>query len=200
MPARTSGRTEDARAAPRGADAIGVEIEDLTVRFGGVTPLVEPGSIQVDYIKSAGALGIPSALCVASWDNLTNKGSVRVAPDRVFVWNEAQKREAVDMHGIAASDVVVTGAMDKTVRMWDFGTGEVVGEPFAGHAGQLAVGQKEQWVARDCLVEQLHRAEQIFFCPRAECNPVDQVFRSQVGIVGNQVRGRRLLDGCFLCG
>jgi hypothetical protein len=33
-----------------------------------------------------------------------------VAPDRVFVWNEFQAREAVDLHGIDPSAVVVTGA------------------------------------------------------------------------------------------
>ena len=35
------------------------------------------------------------ALPVLSWDNLTNKGLIRVQPDQVFVWNEAQKAEAV---------------------------------------------------------------------------------------------------------
>jgi hypothetical protein len=75
-----------------------------------LTPLVEPGSIQVDYIKCARALGIPTALCVASWDNLTNKGSMRVVPDRVFVWNDAQRTEAVDLHGARPGQVVVTGA------------------------------------------------------------------------------------------
>jgi hypothetical protein len=75
-----------------------------------VTPLVEPGSIQVDYIKSARMLGIPSALCVASWDNLTNKGAIRVSPDRVFVWNESQAAEAVSLHRVPRERVVVTGA------------------------------------------------------------------------------------------
>ena len=75
-----------------------------------VTPLVEPASIQVDYIKSARALGIPSALCVASWDNLTNKGGIRVSPDRVFVWNAAQIEEAVALHGVPRERVVMTGA------------------------------------------------------------------------------------------
>ena len=60
-----------------------------------ITPLVDLGSDQVEYVKAARALGIRSALCVHSWDNLTNKGLIRVLPDRVFVWNEAQKREAV---------------------------------------------------------------------------------------------------------
>ena len=75
-----------------------------------VTPLVDPASIQVDYLKSAGALGIPSALCVASWDNLTNKGSMRVLPDRVFVWNQPQIEEAVELHGMPREHVIMTGA------------------------------------------------------------------------------------------
>ena len=75
-----------------------------------VTPLVDPGSIQVDYIKSARALGIPVALAVASWDNLTNKGAIRVVPDKVFVWNQAQVEEAVTLHGVPRDRVVATGA------------------------------------------------------------------------------------------
>jgi hypothetical protein len=35
---------------------------------------------------------------------------MRVVPDRVIVWNEAQKAEAVEMHGARAEQVVVTGA------------------------------------------------------------------------------------------
>lgn len=75
-----------------------------------VTPLVDPGSRQVDYVKAARLLGIPSGVGVASWDNLTNKGLMRVVPDRVFVWNEAQKTEAVEFHGARADQVEVTGA------------------------------------------------------------------------------------------
>jgi hypothetical protein len=47
---------------------------------------------------------------VASWDNLTGKGHLRVVPDRVFVWNEIQRREAIEMHCIPADRVVATGA------------------------------------------------------------------------------------------
>lgn len=75
-----------------------------------VTPLVDFASQQVDYLKAARALGIPTALGVASWDNLTNKGHIRFTPDRVFVWNDAQKEEAVALHGVPPEAVVVTGA------------------------------------------------------------------------------------------
>jgi FkbM family methyltransferase len=75
-----------------------------------MTPLIEPGSPQAEYVRSAGALGIRTALCVASWDNLTNKGLIHGAVDLVTVWNEAMKREAVTLHGVPASHVTVTGA------------------------------------------------------------------------------------------
>ena len=75
-----------------------------------VTPLVDLGSDQADYVKSGKARGVRTALCVHSWDNLTNKGLIRIKPDQVYLWNEFQKREAVLMHGISPERVVVTGA------------------------------------------------------------------------------------------
>jgi hypothetical protein len=75
-----------------------------------VTPLIELGSDQVEYVKAARALGIPCGLCVHSWDNLTNKGLIHVVPDVVFVWNDAQLHEADALHGVPSSQVVVTGA------------------------------------------------------------------------------------------
>ncbi|HXG87666.1 MAG TPA: hypothetical protein VNJ02_04955 [Vicinamibacterales bacterium] len=75
-----------------------------------ISPLVEAGGAQVDLVKSARALGVPSVVGIASWDNLTNKGLLRIQPDAVMLWNEAQKREAIELHGIAPESIVVTGA------------------------------------------------------------------------------------------
>jgi hypothetical protein len=75
-----------------------------------VSPLIDLTSDQGEYVKAARALGIPTAMCLHSWDNLTTKGLIGVQPDRVFVWNEPLKREAVDMHGCAPGQVEVTGA------------------------------------------------------------------------------------------
>jgi len=75
-----------------------------------VTPLIDFGSYQTDYVKSAHAIGIPIAFLPFSWDNLTNRGLVRIAPDRVMVWNEHQKREAVTYHDVPENSIVVTGA------------------------------------------------------------------------------------------
>jgi hypothetical protein len=75
-----------------------------------VTPLVEPGSPQSTYVRAAQHLGIPTALCVYSWDNLTNKGLVHDQLDLVTVWNDAMREEAISLHRIPSERVVVTGA------------------------------------------------------------------------------------------
>jgi hypothetical protein len=71
---------------------------------------VDAASDQVDTVRAAQAAGIPVAAAIASWDNLTNKGLMRVDPDLVTVWNAIQKDEAVTLHGIEPDRVAVTGA------------------------------------------------------------------------------------------
>ncbi len=75
-----------------------------------ISPLVAIGSHEPEYVKCAKALGVRTGLCVASWDNLTNKGLIKQRPDRVYVWNEHQRREAIDLHGVPPDAVVATGA------------------------------------------------------------------------------------------
>jgi hypothetical protein len=75
-----------------------------------VTPLVDFGSYQTDYVKAAHRIGLPVAFLPFSWDNLTNRGLIRVPPDRVLVWNERQRREAVDLNGVPAERVIAVGA------------------------------------------------------------------------------------------
>lgn len=75
-----------------------------------VTPLLYFGSQQGDYVRAARQIGIRSVLAVGSWDHLTTKGLIHAVPDRVVVWNEAQRQEASDIHGIGHEHVAVTGA------------------------------------------------------------------------------------------
>jgi hypothetical protein len=75
-----------------------------------VSPLVDAASEQVDVVRAAQAAGIPVVAAIASWDNLTNKGLLRVQPELVTVWNEHQKREAVEQHDVPAERVAITGA------------------------------------------------------------------------------------------
>jgi hypothetical protein len=100
-------RLEQAVPRQRGVDAF-IKTHDTDVLL--ITPLIELGSPQLDYIRAARALGIRSALCVWSWDHLSSKALIRVVPDRIIVWNEVQRREAETFHGIRPEQVIVTGA------------------------------------------------------------------------------------------
>ena len=76
-----------------------------------ITPLIGVvASPQLDYLHSARALGIPTALCVWSWDHLSSKALIRTLPDRVFVWNPTQRDEALHLHSVPPDRIVVTGA------------------------------------------------------------------------------------------
>jgi hypothetical protein len=75
-----------------------------------LTALTFSRSSAVEQLKAARALGIPTAACVMSWDHLSSKALLHIPPTRTFVWNEVQKHEAADMHGLAPADIVVTGA------------------------------------------------------------------------------------------
>jgi hypothetical protein len=74
------------------------------------TPLLHFGSTQVDVVKAARALGIPVGMLLFSWDNLSTKGALHVAPDHLFVWNARQRDEAWQLHGIPPERVTLTGA------------------------------------------------------------------------------------------
>ena len=76
-----------------------------------VSPLVDlNSSTQADFMKAAARLGIATGMLVYSWDNLSTKGGLHTMPDRVFVWNRRQRREAVHLHGVSRDRVVITGA------------------------------------------------------------------------------------------
>ena len=75
-----------------------------------VSPLVRQQTHQTEVVKAARALDSRARFLVYSWDNLSNKGRIHAPPDRIFAWNELQRREAEELHGIDPDRVVVTGA------------------------------------------------------------------------------------------
>jgi hypothetical protein len=93
-------------APPHAERFIAEQAPDVVV----ATHLNEWGSPQSDYVRAAKRLGIRTAYLVFSWDNLTNKGLVRDAPERILVWNELQKAEAVELQHLPAERVRLTGA------------------------------------------------------------------------------------------
>jgi hypothetical protein len=75
-----------------------------------VTPANMRFSEETDYLKAARRLGVPTALPVLSWDNLSTKGLIQIEPDQVFVWNEAQYEDAIHIHKIPPRKVTIAGA------------------------------------------------------------------------------------------
>ena len=97
------------RALPRQSE-LDVLMRDRRPDIVLLTPLLRLGSSQVEVLRSARASGAGTVLCVASWDHLSSKARIAECPDRVFVWNETQRGEAVELHGVPAEQVIVTGA------------------------------------------------------------------------------------------
>lgn len=74
------------------------------------TPTNRRRSAEVEFVKAANALGIPTAVPVLTWDNLSTKGLIPVPPTMLLAWNEAHAAEAVEHHGLDPRSVVVTGS------------------------------------------------------------------------------------------
>jgi hypothetical protein len=72
--------------------------------------LLPIGTTHADYLRAAKRLGIRTAFPVRGWDNLTNKGLLRDAPDAVLVWNDLQATEARELHRIPQENIRLTGA------------------------------------------------------------------------------------------
>lgn len=70
-----------------------------------------PGTEHLDalLLRAARRLGIPTLCVVLSWDNLTSKGHMAVRPDRLVVWNECMRQEALDLHDYRPEEVDVAG-------------------------------------------------------------------------------------------
>jgi CDP-Glycerol:Poly(glycerophosphate) glycerophosphotransferase len=74
--------------------------------------LGSPGFMEQDaLLLHAGVRrGIPVAAAIMSWDNLSSKGLINPHPDRLLVWSDYMKGEAVELQGFSAERVVETGA------------------------------------------------------------------------------------------
>lgn len=90
-------------------------IQDFLIQGGYDAVIVCPyifyeSTFQTDYVKCCHHLGMPVGFPVFSWDNLTTKGNVQVLPDRIWVWNDIQRRELVELHKVPNERIGVMGA------------------------------------------------------------------------------------------
>jgi len=67
-------------------------------------------SADLEYLKAAKELNIPTVLPVLSWDNLTTKGLIHIIPDLLLVWNEIQAKEAEIHQSIPKKKISIIGA------------------------------------------------------------------------------------------
>jgi len=65
---------------------------------------------EIPLMRAAARAGIPTVGVVASWDNLTTKGPLLPRLDRLVVWNDLMREEAVRYHGYRPEQITVTGA------------------------------------------------------------------------------------------
>ena len=91
-------------------EALDAFIEDIAPDVVVLASVTNSESMQLDHLKSAMAAGRHASISVWSWDHLSGKAWLRIVPEQMLVWNETQKEEAVGMHGIDPSRVVITGA------------------------------------------------------------------------------------------
>lgn len=97
------------RALPR-VPAVDEFLQERRPDVVMLTPLIGLGSPELDYLRSAQALGLRTLFGVWSWDNLSSKALIRWVPDVIAVWNETQRTEATELHGVPPERIVVTGA------------------------------------------------------------------------------------------
>ena len=69
-----------------------------------------PRYLDRHLLMSAARRGIRTMVLVSSWDNLTTSGFFPVDVDRITVWNDIMREQAVTIHGVPRNRVVVTGA------------------------------------------------------------------------------------------
>jgi CDP-Glycerol:Poly(glycerophosphate) glycerophosphotransferase len=70
-----------------------------------------PGLIfsEVPILRTAARRGVRTIVVDPSWDNFTNKLIPVRRADRLVVWNDIMKQQAVDLHGYAPDQVRVSG-------------------------------------------------------------------------------------------
>ena len=71
-----------------------------------------PGLVfsEVPLLRTARRRGVPSMAIDPSWDNFTNKLIPVRQVDRLVVWNEIMKAQAVELHGYDPDAISVAGA------------------------------------------------------------------------------------------
>lgn len=85
-------------------------LSDFKPQVMFASPYVMSADLEIEYVKAAHELGIPTVASVLSWDNLVSKGTYLFKPDQLFVWNQNLAGEAIHLHEFEPEKVFLTGA------------------------------------------------------------------------------------------
>lgn len=96
---------------------------------------------ELEYARAGVVMGIPTVNLVASWDNLSTKGTFSVFPDAILVWNQPMFEEAVLLHQAPPHKVLVTGA-----ETFDYLFNAKPSRSRAAFHQQLHIGEEEKYV------------------------------------------------------
>lgn len=73
-------------------------------------------SAELEYLKAATELKIPTILPMTSWDNITAKGLYHIWPDRFLLWNSVQVEQIFEHQGVPPERTRIIGAT--TMDQW----------------------------------------------------------------------------------
>ncbi|MBK8782845.1 MAG: hypothetical protein IPO22_13795 [Anaerolineales bacterium] len=85
-------------------------LKENAIEMVVVSPYIMTSDLEIEYVKSARKLGIPTIASVLSWDNLVSKGTYLVKPEWLFVWNQNLVEEAVRLHEFSRESIFTVGA------------------------------------------------------------------------------------------
>jgi hypothetical protein len=114
---------------------------------------------EVPVLRQARRAGVPTAVIGLSWDNLTTKILPVRRVNRLIVWNEWMKRDAVSVQGFAEEQVRVSGVphfdlyRDSSGRTSREAFFRRVGLDPAG--GLILLATSSNQVSRECRMEEL---------------------------------------------
>ncbi len=74
------------------------------------TPANMQHTKEIEYIKAAKHLGIPTVIVTFSWDNISTKAQFYVHPDKLIVWNDFHKQDAIRFHKFNPEDIKISGS------------------------------------------------------------------------------------------
>jgi hypothetical protein len=106
-----------------------------------------PGHFWLDHfvLDEARRRGIPSVCIVLSWDNLYSRGPLCRRPDRLLVWSEEMRRQAIEVHQFPAERIAVTGPLQ-----FLYYDGPVTSAEAAAMRTHVGLGPEEPYLAYVC--------------------------------------------------